>query len=307
MKTMQIGAWPINVGEGRGISSSTTKTIGDFLTDAWVPAVLDGVKHPWRGITDFGVPSPIVRVDMAPELNGGNIDKSIFEVETRPAALGILLSLLPQRIPYWKAILNDFGCMGFVKLGSSNVQDDVIAAQLLDLPYSETIPDGFGPYWIRAGNGDGQDMEKLSLVPIIEDGDKSYLIRLGLARTLPIDDLENGIWENPFVTKPLIGSHMDGVHIFNKKYIKGSLRGSSTQKKIVEEVGSQIQNGRKYLIQPYIHPLEEMIEENKGFTMWRLFYGWQNGHYQFIGGLWNWANTLRVHGGTHAAWGPVDY
>ncbi|HOK35426.1 MAG TPA: hypothetical protein PLL80_02250 [Candidatus Pacearchaeota archaeon] len=299
MENVRVGTWEMNIGEIKKVNGGIIRALEKFLTREWKEAVLEGVDQPWWSVQNLGIPSPIVRVDMAPALRAGTVRNYIYEIEVRPGGLGILLYLMPERIRQWKKILSM--CKGFVSIESS-IQDDKLVTDLLNIPYYEEVPtETEGPYWIRSNQRDGKvaSLEKISLVPIKLDGDKTYLVKLKMAEKL---DKERFNWFLPFVVKPLVGSKMKGVEIYLPSALKKELgAGSSTRSRILRTIS----NGEPYIIQRFILPKEEWKNNIKGWTIWRLFFGWEDNKYQFAGGLWNWRPTLRVHGASDAIMGSI--
>lgn len=302
MKQLVIGDWEIKVGEPRQISINTVEKLEKFLTVEWLEAVVEIHKEdPWWGLEHLGLPSPIVRVDMAPcPADDGDIKNFIYEVEVRPAGLGLFLSMSPEA--GIKEVLTNCGCQGFINIRSS-IQDDYLAAEMLGLPYfKEVPPDLVGPYWVRTNEREGEvlKLERVSLVPIRSDGDKRYLIRLGMAKEVSHShDLD---WDAPFVIKPIVGARMEGVEIYIPPSLQKSFsRGSSTKNKIIQSISSR---SYSYLIQPFIPP---QLEGDDGcWSIWRLFFGFFCGRYRFLGGLWNQRPNLRIHGSSDATFGVIS-
>lgn len=299
MKELIIGEWRVKVGERRRVPEDLIHWLEIFLSGKWKEAVIKDAKDTgmwWRGLREMGIPSPIIRVDMAPN-NELDHQRKIYEIEVRPAGLGIALALLPEKSrDQWRRILKRNGCQGLVKLESS-IQDDILAAKLLDLPYFEKPPSKKGFFWIRTKIDDHRAtiLEEKSLVPIRLDGYKGYLLKLNLASL--VKEPSGLPWEKGFAIKPLQGSKMEGVEL----WLPQENPGISTKARILKRLEEKV----PYLWQPFIFPEEEKQEEKKGWTIWRLYFGWENEKYTFIGGLWNWRPNLRIHGASDAIFGPI--
>lgn len=302
---MKVGKWEFRTGIQKFVKLEIITELKRFLNEEWLPVAVNDVDC-WS-ITNLGIPSPIIRVDMAPVAKPGDLKTSIYEVEVRPAGLGLFLSLASSEATeeFWRGILRDCKCRGFINIESS-IQDDKLAADLLKIPYYKKIPQKpAGPYWIRSNSRDGEivELENISLVPIRRDGDKRYLVKLGLANEMK-EKLDCSDWSRPFVVKPLIGSRMEGVEIYIPNHLKKKLGlGGSTKSRILRAISGEM----PYLIQKFIPPQREEIDGLNGWLIWRLFFGWQiKNKYQFIGGLWNWRpNSLRVHGASDARFGLI--
>ena len=39
-----------------------------------------------------------------------------------------------------------------------------------------------------------------------------------------------------------------------------------------------------------------VMGDKLGWIIWRLFFGWIDGRYTFIGGVWSWRPNVRNHG-----------
>lgn len=300
----KIGMWEMQVEAPRFIDRELVEELERFLNQEWRQVVLKTVNQPWGGLEYFNILSPIIRVDMAPVVNPKAIIGSIYEIEIRPGGLGVMSLLVPERLEQWKKVLSSCQCKGFIKIKSS-IQDDKLAAELLGIPYYEyeeapnKLEEGF--YWIRSNTTTGKiiELEKYSLVPIRMDGDKNYLVKLKMAELLTQERLN---WSSPFVVKPLVGSRMEGVEI----YLPSSLRkkfghGFSTKSQVIRAISQEA----PYMVQKFIMPQPEEMNGLKGWTIWRLFFGWQ-GNYTFLGGLWNWRPNLRVHGASDAIFGVIE-
>jgi hypothetical protein len=306
---MKIGEWEMEIGSSRFINQNLIRKLEKFLSKQWRKAVLEKLEkidQPWWSVRYLRIPSPLVRIDMAPTKNEDeDVKNFIYEIEVRPGGLGVTLFLLPpEKVKKWKEVLRQ--CKGFITIKSS-IQDDRVAAEILGIPYYEEIPNDLqGPYWVRSNERSGEitGLEDISLVPIRLDGDKTYLVELGMAEMVKEEILKDQkVWSKPFVVKPLIGSRMEGVEI----YIPNSLaenfgKGASTKTKVLD----RITQSTPYIVQKFISPQREKIRQMDGWTIWRVFFGYLDDEYNFIGGLWNWRPNIRVHGASDAVFGILE-
>ena len=313
----RIGNWEMKTGSERSIQKEIVGKLEIFL-DEWKKVVWD-INCPWWSVENLGIQSPLVRIDMAPvDDSNVNVKNFVYEVEVRPAGIGLALSLFSKkkRVKQWREALSI--CNGFVNIQSS-IQDDGLAAEILKIPYyySEdekiSIDRDNPPYWIRTNKRKGQlveDLEKISLVPIRLDGDKGYLVKLGMAEKLTsryLCYLSQLKWRKPFVVKPLIGTRMVGVEIFLPNFLKKEFgQGGSTQTRVKKVIESAKSAKIPYIVQKFISPQIEVIDGVRGCTIWRLFFTWEEEKYKFAGGLWNWRPNIRVHGSSDSVFGTVD-
>lgn len=306
---MEIGKWNIRVGKKEMVSVSVIRELELFLNEKWKGVVLEEIQNPWWSVSKLGIPSPLIRVDMSPTHEPNQVKNSIYEVEVRPGGLGVFLSLSAEKIELWKEIFKTCSCRGFINFQSS-IQDDRVVTDILGIPYYDGIPERMKiPYWLRTdkrNNNQLNKLEKNSLVPIALDGDKSYLVKLDMAKIINGErDLD---FSQPFVIKPLIGARMEGVEIHIPSTLQKeigingqSVVGASTKSRI----SRKIEEGKSYLLQKFIPPQKKIFNEEIGWIIWRLFFGWYQGKYEFVGGLWTWRPNIRVHGTNDAIFGVM--
>ncbi|TAN57704.1 hypothetical protein EPN15_03255 [Patescibacteria group bacterium] len=293
---VKVGDWEIKVGESWKVPEKTIKDLEEFLSDKWKMAVMRSVKYPWWSISNRKMPSPIVRVDLSPLVVGFSVKDCIYEVEVRPAGLGITTLLLVDQRSRWSEALSD--CGGIIKCPDSSIQDDFICADLLSIPYSNDIlsVNGKGPYWIRS---DKFHFEDSSLVPIRDDGNKQYLVDLKMAQIAVAKNLD---WEVPFVIKPLQGARCREVEVFLPSKMRKECNGFSTQTRVLKTLA---RSDEPFIVQSFIPPKKEIINGESGWVMWRIFFGWIDGYYQCVGGLWFWRPNLKIHGASDSICGPL--
>lgn len=306
LKKIAIGKWELRIGEDREVPENVLFGLENFLSNQWREAAIADVReigNGWWAAKELSIPSPIVRVDMAP--TSDNPQKFIYEVEVRPAGLGITPSLLPEMKSQWQEVLKGCRCQGLVSL-ETPVQDDGLAAEVLGMPYFKELPEELlskGPFWIRTKIDDPRApiLERSSLVPIRMDGYKGYLLKLGLGFSL--EDPSSLPWERGFVLKPLQGTWTKGIEIWLPKRQSGT----SSRTRILRMIEEIMERCVPYLWQPFIFPKAEEYEGKKGWTIWRSFFGWfgWQEQYRFIGGVWNWRPNLRVHGASDAIMGAL--
>ena len=304
---MKIGRWEFNVGGERILGENRIAALKNVVQQ-WsaTEAKIRSNDAANFSVREFGVPTILCRMDIAPFQQGCQetaIKSNLYEIEARPASLGILLSIYPQLIDQWKRVFRACGCGGFVSL-KTEIQDDELAAKILDLPYFKSVPSQQEPFWIRTSPDDGQISEASSLVPIKKDGDKTYLLNMDIARE--IKNTEDLPWENGFGIKPLQGIMCRDVLLWQSS-VPSSKRGSlgiATRKKIQNTLA----NNEKFIIQPFIPPAVEDINGNgKQWTIWRIFFAYdvQRGQWEFAGGYWLRRPCMKIHGASDAVIGPL--
>jgi len=314
----------MNLGRDITVPSSTLLELSKFLNDRWKKASLKSIRIPWYGATKNLVPSPIIRVDMAPTKNKEGVVGGIYETEVRPGGLGVMLEYGPVEKELWKQALSS--CRGFVVGPDTHILDDETACRILDIPYYTLadMPQDDGPYWMRTAIND-QGLDDNSLVPVTDDGLKMDLVALGLAKIVRGGDEID--WETPQVFKPLQGTwcrevkdgkvggdigvevylpdqlHHQMPRFFSEETRGEALRGFAKKKKIEHMLAS----GSKIISQPFVPPERVRCPNGKrlGWRIWRLYYGYIDGRYRYIGGVWAWRTNIKVHGASDAVFGFI--
>lgn len=293
LKELHVGAWDVLIGEERVMPREPIPVLENFITNHWRPVIQEEAQYPWLGLTKLGIPSPLIRIDMAPA-DASNATAKIYEVEIRPSGLYIGLSVLPPCYwQLWKQAFSDIGCEGLVQI-NGKAQDDFLAANFLGINYHTNLPEG-QRYWIRADEQPlrmAELLESKSLTPIRDDGDKYYLVRLGLAKML--DRFDTLDWTKPFVVKPQRGARCEGVEVFLPPNLKKDYIGSARQRRINRTLFDW--SHRCFIIQPFIPPQIEELNGQRGWLIWRIYFGWLDNQYKFVGGLWSWRPNVKNHG-----------
>lgn len=303
---MKVGNWEFTVGSTKEVPRDVVEALEAFLNEQWVVHVHR--EPPWWSIIHWGIPSPIVRVDMSPLCDPDNVAASIYEVEVRPAGLGIMLLLFPDRyredlLTRLSAVLSP--CRGIINY-MTNVQDDQLFAQFLNLPYYSILPpeiECVTPCWFRTRDPTSLTSlikwHEASMVPVINDGHKGYLVKLGLASVLT--SLEELDWTTPFVVKPLVGSQCRDMEIYLPPSLRKEYTGFSTRQRIERKI---LWEQKTFILQPFIPPQSEFCGGLRGWSIWRIFF-YGRSRYRFLAGLWNWRPNVRVHGASDAILGPL--
>jgi hypothetical protein len=313
MREIHVQDWAIRLGDDVPVPVQTTRGLETLLL-AWRDAYIRHAHTHWQGLDDYGIPSPVVRVDLAPQEEMGTpVSRLVYEIEARPAGLGILLAYGDADLPSWNACLSH--CAGFAVGTDSPIKDDVLAAEALGKPHrvmdlTKERPETKG-WWVRSAVAD-ERLEACSLVPVREDGDKRHLVSMGLA--VPADPAKID-WEEPFVVKPVQGTWCRDVLVFMPPRLRRQLQaflpkdqrtsvddGFDTRGKIEKKIAQA-----PFLAQPFHAPERVELDGRWGWRIWRLYFGWHadNGHsaYRFLGGIWTWRPNIKVHGARDAILG----
>lgn len=269
-----------------------------------------------------GLPSPIVRIDTSSIVDIDHPERSIYEVEARPSGLGLLTGILNcaqpikdvfERVsrltgqPVACAVLPSVrGISG----GHDRSIDTHMLAQATQLP---CLSDPFdmvsfhGHLWSRGGKEDGdlvgQDLltqiNSKSLAPLIDHGDKSYMVGLGMA-TL-VNTAADINFDQPCCVKPLHGSKGKDVQVWVPK--SNGLKGSATRSQVTRAIGSG-----PCICQPFI-PTGTI--DQGGIThhkLMRLFAVMTDtGKYELIPSPYVTRPNLKIHGSSDSITGLITF
>lgn len=312
MEEIKIGNWYFRTGEKREVPKKVIQLLKESLKE-WQETALPESGETWVA-KNWGIPSCLVRIDMAPaKEEEREISKLFYEVEARPAGLGVYFSLAKQADFYpqasWKEIFKQFPLkIGFKICPSLIESSEDLRAFAEDLGFPFWGPDEIPPneylLFIRAKNNEPgvEVFENRAIAPLLKDGNKKYLLKQGLGKVFK--DVSELPWNVGYAVKPLTGARLEGLEIFPPCHLKKA-KGSSTKSRILKRLENARENSIDFVVQPFISPQREIIEGKEGWTIWRIFFGYkkEKDEWEFLGGWWNWRPNLRVHGASDAVFG----
>lgn len=291
-QAIQVGPWNFNKSEQVEVMSID------------IQEHLRGVIENWAGVFIWEdtyvrrhchVPSLLVRVDCVPTSNV----VGIYEIEERPGGVGLTRAINCQFADLLTKVESGWPAFGIVVSPRRKDGTD-------DFLWRPTVnPETYqGALLIRA-DPDEQEFHILarrSVSSLCSKGDKSYGIELGWWKS--VERQEELPWDEGFCLKPLQSSKCEGVHIFPPKGTRSSLGGSTRG-----QIRQELKQRHEMYCQPYIHPKPwDNSDGVQYFGIWRAFFGYDLVHRSWmpLGGVWNAVpNSLRVHGGKHAVFGPL--
>lgn len=308
---VRIGEWEFAVGPEKTLDPGVILRLQNVLNQhvtSYEPTI------PYFFHTATGFPSPIVRIDMStPHPNGSEEDlrNKIYEVEHRPSGFGILTTLNPETTEVLRGVFAQTeaasGKKAAIKLlpHAVGTEDTILFAQKtgIQLFGPEEDPENFDDYvfWARGYEEDGEmaiPYEERALAPVRDDGNKSYLVRMGIAQSFTsVADLD---WSQSFCLKPQKGISCKGIEFWTP----GSKEtGTSTRSRIERTLSS----GEPYLVQPFIRPEQVEINGKAHNVLYRVHavFDWNQGGYEIIDGTWVARPNLRIHGASDAVNGPL--
>jgi len=304
-KVFEVGKWKINhLREAEYLSSALIAELQKFLNKEWLPAVCrfpsENPKARWVGLDDFGIPSPIIRVEMSPL--PGKVKNRIFSIGKRPGLLGTL-AMVARQFPEHRKLITDglsgYSFDGFIQIGNFVQDDKLVAEKILQLPYHNEIPQNTkgGHYWVRVDPHGGyaqeylEKLDSISLVPVRSDGCNSEFMALGMAERL--SEMSHYLpWGESFVVKPVQGTWGENVLIH---HLDDSVK---TRIAVKEEIHALIHKmGPEHLMfQPYIPDRAVIRDEESYHEIWRLYFVCNKGRYEFTGGMVHGSRLRKVCG-----------
>jgi len=233
---------------------------------------------------NLGIPTLIARIDCT--IVDGEL--KIFEVEERPAGIGINYQANPQFRSKLETLRKTWPSFGVLVSPKREVNDDYLWNDTV-VWNDSLVSHGNGSLVFLRGEPDEswvREFQPCSVSSVLNKGDKSYGVKLGFWAKVTPDDFEDFPWARGFVLKPVQGSKVRGVHIWDPA--KG--KGWSTRSQILRELQSR---GEMYL-QPLYSPLRDI---NGWLVILRIFYGFDVGSKEWVcmGGAWVARNNWRVH------------
>lgn len=316
VKAVRIGVWELQVDGRQRIDLSPNEVNAlEGVVNAWEQAFLRE-KDTWVEQT-ADKPTLILRVEYAlgqdrtllAGNSGKHIVQNIFEIEERPAGIGITYANNPQfqqRFNQLHQIWKDtYGPMAVVMSGrrgqryDDHIWTEGVGAKVVHEADLETL-DRQSLLLLRTDPEEKQfhRLSIRSISTVKNKGDKSYGTRMGLWKE--ISSIENLPWETGFAVKPAAGSKMKDVYLWhpNRK-----MEGISTRTKIQKAVS----DGLVRYVQPWIAPEQPSFLPPQHYLIRRVFMGYnpQSQRWECLGGMWNARPCVRIHGASDALLGPI--
>lgn len=310
--TVSIGSWELGVGDARFLQEEHVQKL-THLVEQWSDIETEIRKQdqiPVWAVENLNVPTILCRVDLAPFEAGESPENGVYEIEARPAGFGILLSLFPE-FEFVRKFWEPLAPVGAVVLGSREIaaEDTRVFSKAMGWKWfkPQHCGNGISPcMWARGSRLDDESvdlsrLERRALAPVTSHGDKTYLLKMGLAT--PVDSPDELPWDTPFVVKPQKGSKSDDVLLWHPQEKKKKTSGLYTKTKITKT----LRQDRPFIRQPFMLPQVEAHHDKRGFTIWRVYFGYdvRASKWRFAGGLWNWRPCLKVHGASDSLFGPL--
>lgn len=331
LKSVELGDWKFTQGPELTIPKERVLEVEDFLSgdfkDAYKPV------YPYMFYEQTGFPSPIVRIEFSTK-GKGNIKDMIYEVETRPAGLGLAVDFFDQgnnlrqyignlsrqlNMPIAAQLLPSIFGNGLNE--TDRTEDTRAFARAVGIPLFEPHERANieALLWVRGGldditrnlmdEEDVKKLEQVALAPVRDHGNKNYLVELGLAENVTnIDQLD---FTKAFALKPNPGSKTRGMTFYSPYAIEKGRYGFATQTKVTQLLQSGLDNGQGYLMQDYIPPQELEIDGIRNYAIARMFatLNLESGRYELLpgGNYTARPKNIKVHGASDSTIGKITF
>lgn len=301
---MQIGRWLVQTSDVAIAMSTEESRHLSALAGRWVGAFpRDPETLAWSAL---GVPSAIIRFDYV--LGPDGLPR-VFEVEDRPAGLGINSALCPGFAGRLRRSLDGVrAALGrpleiAVTAARRETCDDAILPEVapgaFDAVRVGEAPSPEAALYVRCALGEAglEEFERRSVSTVSREGDKSYGVALGLWEE--VGENPSLDYSRPFVLKPPRGCWSKDVLIYHPSKRGG---GFETRNRLARAVGSR----EARYAQEYHEP--EPSPDGDGLRMIRrALFAWDPSarRYEPLGGTWNARPNVKIHGASDTVTGPI--
>lgn len=226
-----------------------------------------------------------------------------YEVEERPAGMGVTAMFNPQFRGMWEVMQGlwpEFGVV--IEPDRTWYDDDLIFPP--SLVHFGPNPPGDGLLLVRAEREKPEYhvLAGRSVSTLRSEGDKSYGAKLGwwTLITSPADLPEKSTGHT--VLKPLVGSRTHGL-IMAPSTNATKQRGMSTRARLIRGLESKIATSGGMYLQPW-HPGLQAAGQNMAL---RIFYGYDpaKDRWLCLSGMWALRGSAVVHGAGDTIFGPA--
>ena len=287
--------WQLNLSDEKFVFPDFAKEQADTILSEW-PKVFP--KEDTWVQQELGVPSLICRLDCIIDRD----ELKIFEIEERPAGIGVTANMNPDFSLRLKAVMRSWPEFSAVISPDRKAGDDCLWIPKVSMK-DALSSDGLLLIRAEPDQHEFHSLQNRSISSFLEKGNKSYGLALGLWKEVCLDDFDNLPWDDGFCLKPIQNSKCRDVEIWHPIHSKkkSNIGGCSTRTRIKKTLE---RNGTMYL-QDMLESTDSLID---GFKMiFRVFFGYSinKGEFEFLGGVWNARPNLKIHGAPDTIMGPV--
>jgi hypothetical protein len=284
-QTFQLQGWRVNYTDARKVFPVSAAEQAIAALGEWSQHF--PVEQTWIQ-TVKAVPSLIVRFDCV--IDDGKL--IIYEIEERPAGIGLSGMISEPFAQEFTRVARTWEPFRVVVSPLRRASDDVLWQKYLPWAHEDSKL-----VLIRAEpeEDDFHHLESVSVSSVKSKGDKSYGENMGLwHRVSNKDELP---WEESFVLKPLQGSKLKELEIWDPQRRPGS----SIRAKVEAALA------KTDMFYQVLHPPMQTGLPQFPWMIFRIFagYNFTSGEWEILGGNWNARHNLRIHGASDALFGPA--
>lgn len=287
--------WKLNLSDEHIVFPDFAKEQADAILSEWPKAFPK--ENTWVQ-QELGIPSLICRLDCI--IDGDKL--KIFEIEERPAGIGVTISMNPDFSLRLKDVMKNWPEFSAVIAHDRKAGDDCLWIPKISL---EDALGSDGLLLLRAEphQHEFHSLQGRSVSSFLEKGNKSYGLALGLWNEISIEDFDSLPWDSGFCLKPIQNSKCRDVEIWHPVHSKknSGIGGCSTKTRIKKT----LERNKTMYLQDMLESTDSLIS---GFKMiFRVFFGYSviKGEFEFLGGVWNARQNLKIHGAPDTIMGPV--
>lgn len=287
IETVRIGQWDVNFCRREIVFPAIAVTQALQFLESWKDCFVS--EQTWVR-KHHKVPSLFVRFDCI--VRDGQL--IVYEIEERPAGLGISSRANPDFAAALLSVANRWPQFSVKVSPLRRATDDHLWQEAIGWPQNGTSE----LVLVRAEPEETEfhSLEPNSVSSLKGKGNKSYGERMGLWKRVAITaDLP---WDRCFVLKPLCGSKLRDLEIWDPKKRPGS--------SIRDKVEASLCRNKEMFYQEFFDPMETGIAKFP-WMIFRVFFAFDpvTGSWQCLGGNWNARHNLRIHGASDAIFGPA--
>lgn len=325
LRQVSVGDWINMVGPDVKIQEpQSLQTYLDTLLKNYTLAYKPESGYEYFFYEKIGMPSPIIRVDMPLITNSVRTNQGFYEIEARPAGLGVDSLLFNDHREIFKkaidSLSNQLGRKIAIKMFNyeQNPVNDPAGekAEFAKLMGIDFFAVGEEPsnlddyYFLTYGNtGRTEDLQKFedrSLFPVRDDGNKDYLVQMGAASIADVVSLSRKLsLDASFILKPKKGMWAQNLIPYVGKGTKKRVNGFAERDDVVRLIESG--SIEDFLLQGFITPGNILINDESYFAMARIYAiaDLNTQTYSATNGIYIARQNIRLHGTSDAITGRL--
>lgn len=325
IKSVAVGEWDLLLGQDVQIEDSTSlQKYLERLFSSYTGSYKPESNMEYFFYEKTGMPSPIIRVDMPLKTKSVSLGQGFYEIEARPAGLGVDSLLFEDHKDIFRKTIDNLrdqlGRKIAVKMfpyiqnpvnDPSGEKAEFARLMGIDFFHIGEEPDDLDDYYfLTYGNSgsleDLQRFEERSLFPVRDDGNKDYLVQMGAASIADVVSVSRKLsLDAAFILKPRKGMWAQNVLLYTGKGSKKRVNGFAEKDDVVRLIESG--NIEDFLLQGFITPGNITINGSSYLAMARIYAIADLSTKKYIAknGIYIARQNIRLHGTSDAITGRL--